>query len=137
MNLVVLSYVIAVVGSFTALITVRDARQVSQENRKGEVFLAGLCLGGVGIWSMHFIGMLAFSMENMNMNYNWWLTFFSLVVGIVIAYIGLNLINQDEVSGARLISSGILVGLGGSSNALYKTRCIALGPKKQSSITFQ
>lgn len=111
-TLVVLSFAVAVMGSLMALIMTRDALLRSADSRRGLVALAALCLGGVGIWSMHFIGMLAFDMNGMDMNYNWWLTALSLLVGIVVVYIGLALMSLGEFSYFRLILAGIFVGFG-------------------------
>jgi len=110
--LVVLSFAVAVMGSLMALIMTRDALLRSADSRRGLIVLAALCLGGVGIWSMHFIGMLAFDMSGMDMNYNWWLTALSLLVGVAVVYIGLALMSLGEFSYFRLILAGIFVGLG-------------------------
>ena len=95
-----------------ALIMTRDALLRPANRRKWLISLAALCLGGVAIWSMHFIGMMAWDMEDMDMNYNGWLTGFSLVVGVGVVYIGLAYMTTGQYSYAKLIGSGILVGLG-------------------------
>lgn len=59
--LVAVSYAVSVVGSFMALLVYRDALKRAAGERGGLVALAALCLGGVVIWSMHFIGMMAAS----------------------------------------------------------------------------
>lgn len=109
--LVVLSYVVSVIGSFGALIAVREALKQSASSRGELVFSASLCLGVIGIWSMHFIGMLAFNMPNMNMNYNWWLTILSLLVCVGVVYIGLVFIAAEFAIG-KLILAGTFIGLG-------------------------
>jgi NO-binding membrane sensor protein with MHYT domain len=108
--LVILSYIVSAIGSFGALIAVREALK-ENVNRGELVFSAALCLSVVGIWSMHFIGMLAFSMPNMNINYNWWLTILSLLVCIAVVYIGLAFI-ATALNFIRLILAGIFIGLG-------------------------
>ena len=82
LSLVFLSYVVAVIGSLMALIATRNALLRPADSRRGLIYLAALSLGGVAIWSMHFIGMLAFDMSGMHMNYNWWLTALSFVLGV-------------------------------------------------------
>lgn len=108
--LVIVSYVVAVAGSLMALIMIRDA-QANPSHSGNLVSLGALCLGGVGIWSMHFIGMIAFNMPNMNVSYGLGLTVLSLLIGIGVVYIGLSFI-VSSFSLVRLISSGIFVGLG-------------------------
>ena len=78
--LVTMSYVIAVAASYTAL---ELARRVSNsEGNAARLWLAaGAVSMGVGIWTMHFIGMLAFSLP-MEFAYDVGITLLSLLVGI-------------------------------------------------------
>jgi NO-binding membrane sensor protein with MHYT domain len=124
LSLVFLSYVVAVIGSFMALITVRNALVHSIDSRNDLVMLASLCLGGMGIWSMHFIGMLAFSMPNMNMNYHWGMTAFSLIIGVVVVYVGLAVVSAEKFNFPKLIMSGVFVGLGVA--AMHYTGMLAM-----------
>ncbi len=110
--LVALSFIAAVIGSLMALIATRDALLRPADSRCGLVALAALCLGGVAIWSMHFIGMLAFDMDGMEMSYNWWLTAFSFYVGVGVVYVGLTIMTLGEFEVSKLILAGVLVGLG-------------------------
>lgn len=123
-SLVVLSYTIAVIGSLMALIVTRDALNRVSSERKGLITLASLCLGGVGIWSMHFIGMLALEMNTISMNYSWGLTALSLLVGVGVVYIGLALMSFGEFGYFKLILAGIVVGLGVA--AMHYTGMLAM-----------
>lgn len=124
MTLVALSYIVAVIGSLMALITIRDTLMYAAEQRGGLVFLAALCLGGVGIWSMHFIGMLAFTMPDMGMSYNPLITALSLIIGVGVVYIGLILMTLGKFSFSKLIMAGIFVGLGVA--AMHYTGMLAM-----------
>src|SRR5262249_16413918 len=66
---------------------------------------------GGGIWSMHFIAMLAFVMP-IPMSYDIGLTALSLVVAIVVTGVGFQVISSRSSSLLRLGLSGIFVGLG-------------------------
>jgi NO-binding membrane sensor protein with MHYT domain len=110
LGLVSISYVMSVIGSLMALITVRSALQRSSGNINGLLALAALCLGGVGIWSMHFIGMLALEMNDMPMNFNWGLTAISFIVGVIGVYVGLFVMSRGEMKIVKLILAGFLVG---------------------------
>ncbi|PKM10299.1 MAG: hypothetical protein CVV13_13545 [Gammaproteobacteria bacterium HGW-Gammaproteobacteria-3] len=123
-TLVILSYIVAVIGSLMALVITRNALLRPADDRKGLIILASLCLGGVGIWSMHFIGMLAFHIEAMPVNYNWWLTALSLLVGMVVVYIGLALMSTGEFRYFKLVLAGIVVGLGVA--AMHYTGMLAM-----------
>jgi NO-binding membrane sensor protein with MHYT domain len=124
MYLVVLSYVVSVIGSLGALITVREALREDTDDRGELIFAAALCLGIIGVWSMHFIGMLAFSMPNMNMSFNWLLTALSLVVAVAVVYMGLAFIAAGEYSLGKLVLAGIFVGLGVA--AMHYTGMLAM-----------
>jgi NO-binding membrane sensor protein with MHYT domain len=103
---------VAVIGSLMALIATRNALLRPADSRHGLIILAAMCLGGVAIWSMHFIGMLAFDMKDMPMNYNGWLTMLSFIVGVGVVYAGLKYMALGEFGYPKLIMAGTLVGLG-------------------------
>ncbi|MFK5947752.1 MAG: MHYT domain-containing protein [Methylococcales bacterium] len=111
LTLVALSYAIAVFGSYTAL-----NLAVHIPLAKGRMifwWLAGaaIALGGGAIWSMHFIGMLAYNMP-MNVNYDPILTFASLFMAIVLVGIGLFIVGRGGASIVKLILAGIIAGSG-------------------------
>ena len=110
--LVVLSYVISVLGSYTALqlaIAIPQARD--RLAALGWTIGAATALGGGAIWSMHFIAMNAADM-GMPVTYDAGLTFASLVMGIVASAIGLYVVGRGEGSTAKLLISGVVTGLG-------------------------
>ncbi len=108
--LVVLSYVVAFFASYTALdMGGRLASATSAASRR--LWLAGsaVVLGG-GIWSMHFIAMLAFNVA-MPIGYDTGLTLISLVIPILLAAVGFYLVDK-RLSPGRLVAAGIIVGAG-------------------------
>ena len=110
--LVVLSYVISVLGSYTALqlaIAIPQARDRSAA--LGWVIGAATALGGGAIWSMHFIAMNAADM-GMPVSYDATLTFASLLMGIAASAIGLYVVGRGEGSTSKLLVSGVVTGLG-------------------------
>src|SRR5690606_26795933 len=78
--LVVFSFLVAILASYTSL---SMAGQVSTTRGKKAVrwLLGGSFAMGLGIWSMHFIGMLAFSLP-IELGYDLKLTVLSLLVAI-------------------------------------------------------
>ena len=62
--LVALSVLIAIVSSYTALDLFARARSLSGPSRRPWLFAAAMAMGG-GIWAMHFVAMLAFSVTGM------------------------------------------------------------------------
>ena len=109
--LVGLSYAIAVFGSFTAL---QLAIRIPSSNGGamwGWLISAALALGGGAIWSMHFIGMLAFKTP-MKVGYDPLLTAASLVIAVIIAAVGLFIVGRGQASLFKLLFAGTAGGLG-------------------------
>ncbi len=110
--LVVLSYVISVLGSYTALQLATAIPQAKDRaTALGWVAGAALALGGGAIWSMHFIAMNAADM-GVPVSYDALLTAGSLVLAIVASGFGLYVVGRGEGSATKLIVGGTLTGLG-------------------------
>ncbi|MCB5947717.1 putative bifunctional diguanylate cyclase/phosphodiesterase [Enterobacter sp. TCD1-1] len=79
--LIAVSYLVAFIASFVAL---DSAGKIPLSSRKAALFwrMAGGISLGIGIWSMHFIGMLSMQMPMM-MRYDLWLTLASLGVAVI------------------------------------------------------
>jgi NO-binding membrane sensor protein with MHYT domain len=108
--LVALSILVASFASYTALDLgghVAAARGVA---RSIWLVVAAVTMGG-GIWSMHFIGMLAFVMP-IPMSYDVGLTTISLLVAIFVTGVGFYVIGSQRISLLRLVLSGTFMGLG-------------------------
>jgi NO-binding membrane sensor protein with MHYT domain len=105
-----LSILVAVFASYTALDLGGRVRSTQGIARRVWLWAAAIAMGG-GIWSMHFIGMLAFIMP-MPMSYDIELTILSLLVAIVVTSGGFYVISRSNGSPLYLILSGIFMGLG-------------------------
>jgi NO-binding membrane sensor protein with MHYT domain len=108
--LVALSILVASLASYTALDLGGHVRVARGLARSAWLVAAAITMGG-GIWSMHFIGMLAFVMP-VPVSYDIELTIFSLVVAIVVTGGGFYVISHRGASPLRLVLSGIFMGLG-------------------------
>ncbi|MFJ3456604.1 putative bifunctional diguanylate cyclase/phosphodiesterase [Scandinavium goeteborgense] len=112
--LVGISFLVAFIASFVAL---DSAAKIAASNKKAALFwrLAGGSTLGIGIWSMHFIGMLAMKMPMM-MHYDFAITAVSLLVAVVAATLSINIaVNGNVLSLKRLclataiLSSGVVI----------------------------
>ncbi|MFW6193165.1 MAG: EAL domain-containing protein [Gemmatimonadota bacterium] len=65
---------------------------------------------GVGIWSMHFTGMLALRLS-VPVGYNPGLTLLSMAIAVAVSLLGLAVIRRREVPPAQLAGAGVLMGL--------------------------
>lgn len=108
--LVGLSYLIAVFGSYTALQLAIRIPSATGLGRWLWLLGAALALGGGAIWSMHFIGMLAFQ-PSVPVSYLPGLTFLSLAIGVVASGAGLAIVGIGESNWIKLIGAGIVGGL--------------------------
>ncbi len=110
--LVALSYVISVLGSYTAL---RLATAIPQAPDRGSALGwtlgAAVALGGGAIWSMHFIAMNAADM-GMPVAYDATLTFLSLGLAILAPGVGLYMVGRGQGSVLKLLVAGVLTGVG-------------------------
>ena len=67
---------------------------------------------GIGIWSMHFVGMLALRMD-MPMSYDLTFTALSVVAAIVIASgIAFYTVSGESLGVVRLLVAGVVMGAG-------------------------
>jgi len=108
--LVALSVLVASFASYTALDLGGQVAAARGLARRVWLVGAAVIMGG-GIWSMHFIGMLAFVMP-IPMSYDIGLTTLSLLVAILVTGGGFYVISRQSVSPRRLALSGIFMGLG-------------------------
>lgn len=69
-RLVFLSVAVAILASYTALNLASSVWEARHGPSRYFWLLGGSLAMGFGIWSMHFIGMLAFNMPGMEMAYD-------------------------------------------------------------------
>ncbi|MBT9445469.1 MAG: hypothetical protein IV086_07210 [Hyphomonadaceae bacterium] len=109
-TLVALSFVAALLASYTALDMGSRLRRAAGRARWIWLGASALVLGG-GIWSMHFIAMLAMDV-GMAVAYDFDLTALSLVTAIAIVALGFHLVARSNPSIVRQVVAGSIVGLG-------------------------
>jgi NO-binding membrane sensor protein with MHYT domain len=107
--LVMTSVLVAVFASYTALgISITVAHAI------GRTRLIWLALGsiamGVGIWSMHFVGMLSFSMPGMTMGYDIPLMALSVVIAIAASALALYVVSFRHVSNSTFVIASLVMG---------------------------
>ena len=109
-SLVILSLVIAVLGSYVAL--VHADRMTESKGRSVWVWmvLGGLTLG-VSIWAMHFVGMLAFRLP-IELMYDAELTLLSVLPSFLASVLGFHLLKTQQLNAVKLIVGGAVMGLG-------------------------
>lgn len=120
--LVAISLCVAILASYTALDMV--GRIATARGRAVQGWMAGGTLAmGIGVWSMHFIGMLAFELP-VALGYNLALTALSLIIALASSGFALWLVSQPHLPLGRL-AMGALV-MGGGIAAMHYTGMAAL-----------
>lgn len=109
--LVALSYLVSALGAFTALSAAAAAHRANRQVNRFNIFLAGLALGGVGIWSMHFVGMLGWKVQ-LGVGYRLLETVVSLVAAVLVSALALGYVAADPGQIKRVLVAGPLAGLG-------------------------
>ncbi len=109
-GLVVLSVVVAVVASYVALDLA--TRISAHRPPAARYWLIGDAIAmGTGVWSMHYIGMLAYRLP-IPMAYDVPVTLGSLLIAIGVSAVAFHLVLRDTLSLRRLLAGGVLMGIG-------------------------
>jgi NO-binding membrane sensor protein with MHYT domain len=87
------------------------ARSQTGDARLAWLICAAVSIGGGAIWSMHFIGMLAYQ-TNVSYSFGVPYTLVSLVVAVLASGIGIYLVSRGTPTASRLIGAGTIAGLG-------------------------
>jgi NO-binding membrane sensor protein with MHYT domain len=85
----VLAYAISCLGCFLGLRCTTRARAAQGRARLHWLLLAALSIGVAGIWTMHFVAMLGFSIPGQTIRYNVPVTILSMLIAVVVVAIGL------------------------------------------------
>jgi len=109
-TLVIISLCVAILASYTALdLTERIA---TAKGRAVHLWTAGGAFAmGIGVWSMHFIGMLAFKLP-IDLGYDVSLTLLSLLIGILSSGFALWLVSQPRLPAWQLAFGALVMGAG-------------------------
>ncbi|MYM71190.1 PAS domain S-box protein [Duganella sp. FT134W] len=109
--LVVLSIVVAIFSSWMGLQVAAQARLASTRGLRAAMLATGSLALGCGVWSMHFIGMLAFNLCT-DVDYNHALTLLSVLPSLAASWVALSIISMRRLSAVSLMTGGVLVGAG-------------------------
>jgi signal transduction histidine kinase/CheY-like chemotaxis protein len=107
-TLVAISVVIACLASYTAL-DLAGRVTVAREHNRLTWLIYGSTAMGLGIWSMHFVGMLAFRMS-IAVAYDVPLVLVSALIAIAAAFLALFTVSRSELPAHRLLAAGAIMG---------------------------
>src|SRR5260370_18905274 len=109
-RLVVLSVLIAICAAYAALDLA--ARTTAAKGWIRRAWLAGGALAmGLGIWSMHYIGMLAFSLP-IPVLYDWPTVLLSLLAAVLASAVALFVVSRQQMGWIRALAGSAIMGSG-------------------------
>src|SRR5690242_15887726 len=107
----VAAYVTACLGGALGLRCIVRSLLNEQSWKPGWLALGAASIG-CGIWTMHFIAMLGFKVEETGIRYDTGLTLLSLAVSIVVVGIGVFIVGYRGAGKVTLGVAGVVTGLG-------------------------
>src|SRR5437588_8392027 len=109
-HLLMLSVVIAICASYAALDLA--GRTTAASGRIRLAWLAGGAAAmGLGIWSMHYIGMLAFSLP-VPVSYDWPTVLLSLLAAVFASAVALFVVSRQRMGWLRALMGSAIMGSG-------------------------
>jgi len=104
------SFLVAVMASYSALDL--GGRVTGTRGRPRICWLVGGAITlGIGIWSMHYVGMLAFSLP-VPIHYYWPTVLLSLLAGIISSTIALLVVSRPTMGSSRVLAGSLFMGAG-------------------------
>ena len=112
-----LGYAMSCIGAFLGLRCVILARAYAGWARARWLALASVSIGAVGIWAMHFIAMLGFSIPGEPLRYNVPVTIASMLLAVAVVGVGLFIVGFTNAGfgdggWTRLAAGGVIIGVG-------------------------
>jgi NO-binding membrane sensor protein with MHYT domain len=108
--LVIAAVLVAVMASFTGLRLASGLSQLDYARRKGQIAMSAVALGG-GIWSTHFVAMLALRLP-VPVFYDALTTLISALIAILLTGGALLLLHFGQRTKRRVVGAGVLMGAG-------------------------
>jgi NO-binding membrane sensor protein with MHYT domain len=114
-TLVAISYTVSVLGAFIGLVLAGMMTDLRSGMNRSLLIGSAIAFGGGAIWSMHFIGMLAYQVPLM-ISYDATLTAGSMLAAMVMTGVAVSMVgSQQKLKLGRLIAASTLMGLGVAS----------------------
>lgn len=108
--LVLLSVLVAILASYTAITLALQIRVATRQLASAWLTGGGIAMG-IGIWAMHFVGMLALTLP-IEIAYDVGTTLLSMAIAIVVSTFALHIASRKQVGRAALVSAGFAMGTG-------------------------
>lgn len=110
-GLIVLSCLVAWLAAGLGLLIGERMQEADSRLRRGVWLIAGACMMGLGVWSMHFTGMLALRLP-LPMQYDVGLTFLSLLPAVLGSGYALRIMARPVATLRYSVLGGLMLGAG-------------------------
>jgi NO-binding membrane sensor protein with MHYT domain len=107
-----LGYLMSCLGVFLGLRCLTRARAYTGRTRAIWLLIASVAIGATGIWVMHFVTMLGFTIPGRIILYNVPITLISLLVSFVVVAIGLFIVGYGGGGLVPVLTGGVVIGVG-------------------------
>jgi NO-binding membrane sensor protein with MHYT domain len=107
-----LAYVVSCVGCFAGLRCTTRARAAQGAARARWLTVAALAIATTGIWVMHFVAMLGFTIPGQTIRYNVPVTIFSMLLAVLVVGIGVFIVGFSRAPTWPLLLGGAIIGCG-------------------------
>ena len=111
----VLGFVMSSLGCFLGLRCTTRARASHGAPRVRWLLLAAVSIATTGIWVMHFVAMLGFTIPGQTITYSVPVTVLSMLIAVVVVGIGLLIVGFGSAGWRNLLLGGVIIGLGVAS----------------------
>jgi NO-binding membrane sensor protein with MHYT domain len=109
----IMAYLFSFLGCLLGLKATDRARLAPTAKMRARwLVVAAWAIGGTGIWVMHFVAMMGFTADTMEIRYNLPLTLASWLTAIVVVGIGLFVVGTGRPTAPKLILAGFFTGVG-------------------------
>jgi NO-binding membrane sensor protein with MHYT domain len=108
----VIAYLVSCVGCFLGLRCTTRARACRGRARARWLVLATLAIATTGIWVMHFIAMLGFTIPGQTIRYNVPITILSMLVAVLVVGGGIFIVGFGPEGTRPLLLGGLIIGIG-------------------------
>lgn len=110
-SLVLVSISISIISAYAAFSLADRTQRAETKQLKRWWILFGSCALGIGIWSMHFLGMLALQLP-VPVFYFLPTVILSLLLAIAASVVVLTVVSGESLGWKRLVAAGLLMGAG-------------------------
>lgn len=107
-----LGYLMSCLGAFLGLRCLTRARAYTGRARATWLLIASVAIGAAGIWVMHFVAMLGFTIPGQQIMYNVPITLISLLVAVAVVAVGLFIVGYGGGGVLPVLAGGVVIGFG-------------------------